>query len=69
MGIKEFDQFCEIMETTLNAPVRAFIRGHDHYPERYKHYEKYHRALVLTINTISCTLDGCDMLHLNRTCF
>jgi hypothetical protein len=58
--IREFNQFCERMETTLNAPVRAFIRGHDHYPERYKHYEKYDHALILTINTISCTLDGCD---------
>ena len=60
MGIREFNQFCNMMKTKLNSPVRAFIRGHDHHPERYKHYEKYDHALVLTINTISCTLDGCD---------
>lgn len=64
VGMEEFDQFCRIMKANCEMPIHVFLRGHDHYPERIKHYDKYKTALVLTINTLSCTLDGSDPLGL-----
>lgn len=42
----------------MGRPVGRFLRGHDHFPERFVQMPKYQPVTVHTINTVSCTSDG-----------
>ena len=51
-GRLDFEGFCELTGF-LPTPVARMIRGHDHFDERYRLYERYEKNPVLTINTMS----------------
>lgn len=57
MGVVNFEAFAEKM-AEIDHPVQCFIRGHDHFPERFVPMPKYDRIPVYTINTVCCTDDG-----------
>lgn len=57
LGYKDFEAFCARM-TDMGYPVRRMIRGHDHVPLRYDLYPNYKINQVLTLNTLTCRLDG-----------
>ena len=61
LGYEDFDSFCDLLKERFMSPVSVFLRGHDHFPERVKFFDNYKKP-VITINTISCTQDGCDPL-------
>ena len=50
-GRNDFEAFCEKAEKVLGQPVQRMLRGHDHYLEGYRHYEKYEDRQILTLNT------------------
>ncbi|MDC0050845.1 metallophosphoesterase, partial [Verrucomicrobia bacterium] len=50
-GRKDFYAFCEIAGKLLEQPVERMLRGHDHYLDGYKHYERYVENQMLTLNT------------------
>ena len=50
-GREDFDGFCRQAEKILHHPVRRMLRGHDHYLEGFRHYEKYIEYPILTLNT------------------
>jgi hypothetical protein len=58
-GIKDFSDFCEtasqIVDDGRGWSVTKFIRGHDHFPERYRIYKNYNNN-VLTINNMCCRM-------------
>jgi calcineurin-like phosphoesterase family protein len=58
LGICDFDLFCETASKVLQRPIRGMLRGHDHYAERYRFFEKYQKHPVLTINTICYRQNG-----------
>ena len=59
LGIEDFESFCHQLNDRFKSPVSAYLRGHDHYPERVKVFDAY-KIPVITINTMSCAKDGCD---------
>lgn len=59
LGIKDFYSFCCLLNDIFKSPVSAFLRGHDHFPERVKVFDAY-KLPVVTFNSISCTQDRCD---------
>ena len=50
-GRKDFYAFCEVASKVLGQPVNRMLRGHDHYLEGYRLYEKYEEKSMLTLNT------------------
>jgi len=50
-GRKDFYAFCEVARGILEQPVERMLRGHDHYLDGHRHYEKYEEKQMLTLNT------------------
>jgi hypothetical protein len=50
-GRKDFSAFCNKASEVLTNPVKRMLRGHDHYIEGHKYYEKYKDHQMLTLNT------------------
>ena len=50
-GREDFEAFCKTAGKFLDKPVDRMLRGHDHYLEGYRHYEKYVENPMLTLNT------------------
>ena len=50
-GRKDFEAFCEVASKVLGQPVDRMLRGHDHYLEGHRHYERYEDKNMLTLNT------------------
>lgn len=50
-GRKDFSAFCDKASEVLKNPVKRMLRGHDHYIEGHKYYEKYKHHQILTLNT------------------
>jgi hypothetical protein len=59
-GWDTFAQFCKAAGERLEVPVRRFVRGHDHVPDRWQEYPEYadNGVPVLTVNAMGRLLDG-----------
>ena len=59
-GIKDFEEFISKLAgiDDICCSPRAFIRGHDHHPGNFKHYENYKSCLVLTLNAFTINRDS-----------
>jgi hypothetical protein len=59
-GYDTLGQFARVSAERLDLPVRRFVRGHDHVPNRWQEYPEYAAAgvPVLTLNAMGRALDG-----------
>lgn len=59
-GYDTLAQFAKLSAERLELPVRRFVRGHDHVPDRWQEYPEYAAAgvPVLTLNAMGRALDG-----------
>ena len=53
LGINAFNSFCEKTEeiSEISVPVQRLLRGHDHFVDGHKWYDRYQEYGVLTLNT------------------
>jgi hypothetical protein len=54
-GYKDFDAFIKKLSSKLYLGVcpSLAIRGHDHQEDNYKHFEKYTRSKLVTVNALT----------------
>jgi hypothetical protein len=59
-GWDTFAQFAKLAGEKLDVPVKRFVRGHDHVPDRWAEYPEYadNFVPVLTLNAMGRLLDG-----------
>jgi hypothetical protein len=57
-GWETFAQFCKVSAQIGLPPIKRFIRGHDHVPQRWQTYPDYIENPVLTINAMGRRMEG-----------
>lgn len=67
-GRKDFTAFCNRATEKLGQPVKRMIRGHDHFIEGFRYYEKYEQNQMLTLNTRCIQPDMIDGPYSDKLC-
>ena len=67
-GRKDFTAFCNKASEVLGQPVERMLRGHDHYIEGHRYYEKYKINQMLTLNTRCIQPDMMDGPYSDNLC-